>query len=48
MSTPRTRQTAEGTLVIVGGHEDKSGECVILKRIASAARGKGPFEPAFR
>lgn len=29
----------EGTLVVIGGHEDKEGECIILKEVASLLNG---------
>jgi cyanophycinase len=31
-----------GTLVVIGGHEDKDGECIILQRVAKLV-GKGPL-----
>jgi cyanophycinase len=30
----RTKRSAEGTLIIIGGHEDKEGERAILRRVA--------------
>src|SRR4051794_20520126 len=30
----RTMKEARGTLIIIGGHEDKEGECAILKEVA--------------
>jgi len=37
MSDPA--QSSNGTLVIIGGHEDKQGECVILREVARHLRG---------
>lgn len=31
---------ADGTLIIIGGHEDKDGDCTILKEVAQRAGGK--------
>src|SRR5436305_3708397 len=44
---PITRQYSKpkGSLVIIGGHEDKERDCVILKEVARrATRGKGSKE----
>jgi cyanophycinase len=33
------RSTKPGTLIIIGGHEDKEGDCLILKEVARHVRG---------
>lgn len=31
---PNSKKSKKGTLIIIGGHEDKEGDCVILKEVA--------------
>jgi len=36
---PNSRKAKLGTLIIIGGHEDKEGDCIILKEVAKFVRG---------
>jgi cyanophycinase len=34
-----TQRKKEGTLIIIGGHEDKEGDCIILQKVAELLKG---------